>query len=68
MWVFSVLEFTLKEKLHGKNHCKYFRPEGVLLYPKSTPSGLKYSQHFRNITFLPGQISKLEKTTQAISV
>ena len=29
----------------------------------TTPSGLKYSQHFPHVTFLLGRIPKLEKTT-----
>ena len=29
MWVFSVLEFALEEKLCGKKCCKYFGPEGA---------------------------------------
>ena len=39
-----------------------------LLYMNVTPSGPKYKQHFFYTQNLPGQISKLGKTTQALSV
>ena len=35
----------------------------TVLYENTTPSGLKYLQHFFHVTFLIGQIPKPEKTT-----
>ena len=36
VWFFSVLGFALEEKLHGTKCCKFYGPEGVLLFTPIT--------------------------------